>query len=223
MLLSNSWPVLERRALFFFTELIGVAPSRGKTAISVLTSIGFGLGPGYWRSESLLLELCGLLHPYLDSSIPKCPPRWPPGDFQHLMACVVHGRTRMYWSSWLIPMQSGYYSSRTVLRPRCQKAFQPCNNPHHRLEHLAAEGDFTMLGEVPRRLNGERWAPKNEFPAECSTQDDRTSKSNYSKHWKKSGQGYFSLVWICHPCETGLESLTCFSVLREAILCPVFP
>lgn len=40
---------------------------------------------------------------------------------------------------------------------------------------------------------------------------------------KKRGQGYFSLVWICHPCESGLESLTCFSVLREAILCPVFP
>lgn len=222
MLVSNSWPVMERRARFFHAAN-GAAPSWGKTAVSVLTPTGFGLGPGYWRSESVSLELCGHLRPYLDSPIPKCPPRWPPGNLQQLMACVVHDRMRIYWGSCLTPMLSVYCLSRTVLRLRCQKEFQPCNNPHHRLEHLAVEGDITMLGEVPRRLNGEWWAPKNEFPAECSTQHDRNSKSDCNKHWKKGGQEYFSLAWIWHPCKTGLQSLKCFSVLMEAMSCPVFP
>lgn len=68
------------------------------------------------------------------------------------MPCVVHER-RKYRSSSLTAMLSIYYLSRTVLRPRCQKEFQPCNNPHHGLERLAVEGDFSMLGEVSRRLN----------------------------------------------------------------------
>jgi len=46
MLLANSWPVLERRAHFYHAAN-GVALSHGKMAISVLTPIGFGLGPGY--------------------------------------------------------------------------------------------------------------------------------------------------------------------------------
>lgn len=76
-----------------------------------------------------------------------------------------------------------------TVKAKMPKEFQP-HNTHHRLEHLAAEGDFMMLGEVPKELNGEM-STQEWTPAECSAQRDKTSESNYNKHWKRKESGIF--------------------------------